>query len=525
MNSTYKFRITILAILILATISLAFKIVPATKYIDSFYADDMYNVHYRYFYKTQKGNTIVRTFIPKSNDHQRITNAKDVSDSPGSFQELNEGNNLKGVWTSTKENNYEDINYQFTFEGQTKNYDFPLNFDHNRSNYDSYLEASQHIQVNDDRIDSLANLLSTDAISDRQVIRNLFDFVYEIPSAPIISLTDAITTLEQNRASCNGKSRLLVALARKLGYPSRIKGGIILEEANKRTSHSWTEININDKWIPFDALNNHYAHLPANYLELYEGDEFMITYTSGINFDYTYEIKKQVNIPFLGISADEFGKKYPISLWGLVENDIINLQMLILLLMIPIGGLLVAFLRNVVGLKTFGVFLPVLISFSLMEIGFIKGIISFIFLILFVGLVTRPFNRLGLLHTPKLVISLSLMVLVMLAGSYIGMITNVVWLTSLSFFPTIILTVSAERFSTLIAEDGFQKATATFSQTIISVVFCYWLLSSSIVSSVIILFPEILLIVIALAMILGRYIGLRWTELFRFQPLFNLKNI
>lgn len=193
--------------------------------------------------------------------------------------------------------------------------------------------------------------------------------------------------------------------------------------------------------------------------------------------------------------------------------------------MLPIGGLLVAFLRNVVGLRTFGVFLPVLIAFSLQETGYVTGMLLFVFLILFVGVISRPFSKLGLLHTPKLVISLSLMVLVMIMGSYIGLKANIMWLTAFTFFPTIILTISAERFSTLILEDGFQKATGTLFQTLIAVSFCYFMLSSQWLSSITMLFPEFLLVIVILAMLLGRYIGLRWTELIRFRSILNAKTI
>jgi len=296
-----------------------------------------------------------------------------------------------------------------------------------------------------------------------------------------------------------------------------------LEETNKRTSHSWAEVMINSNWMPLDTLNNHFAHLPANYLELYIGDEFLIKRTAGIDFDYIYEIQRLKNIPFLKASADNFSKIFPLSLIGLIEKDIIASSSLILLLMLPIGGLLIAFLRTVIGLRTFGVFLPVLIAFSLLETGFVTGMLLFSFLILFVGIVSRPFNKLGLLHTPKLVISLSLMVLVMILGSYIGMKNNITWLTALTFFPTIILTISAERFSTLITEDGFEKATSTLLQTLLAVSVSYYMITSDWVLSIILLFPEIILFVIVISMLLGRYVGLRFTELFRFKPLLNFK--
>ncbi|SDB63043.1 Transglutaminase-like enzyme, putative cysteine protease [Flavobacteriaceae bacterium MAR_2010_188] len=521
MNNYYSYRIVMLTLIIIGVVSLCTKLISSFQYFDRFYADEIYNISYRYFYQANEEGASVTSYLPKSNNHQRITSVNDNTNTKVQFVQFEDGRNLKGSWVSSVKDKYEDINYNFTFEGKTITYKIPLNFQKPTKEYRPYLRFSDNVQGGDSHIQDFAKKLAAKADNDRERIKNIYKYVENMPAAPAISLKDASAAFEQNKASSNCKSRLLVAFARSLGYPARVRSGLMLDESNTHETHSWSEININDTWIPFDASNDQYARLPSNYLELYEGDDFMAIDFTGSNFDYAYEINKQVNLPYLKISANEFRQKFPISLWGLVENNIINLKMLTLLLMIPIGGLIVAFLRNIVGLKTFGVFLPVLISFSLIEIGFVKGLFSFIVLILIVGLVTRPFNKMKLLHTPKLVISLTLMILVMLAGSYLGMETKLLWLTSLSFFPVIILTISAERFSTLIEEHGLKDATITFGQTLISVVICYLVLYKSLVSYVLILYPEILLLVIALAMLLGRYIGLRWTELIRFKPLLN----
>ncbi|MEM7381504.1 MAG: 7TM domain-containing protein, partial [Bacteroidota bacterium] len=381
------------------------------------------------------------------------------------------------------------------------------------------------IQTSARPISQLAKSLKEKADTDKKTIQALFDYVHGIPSAPIITLTDALSALERNEASCNGKSRLLVALARNLGIPARIKGGIILTESNKRTSHAWTELFINGSWVPFDALNGHFAYLPANYLELYEGDEFLISHSQGIQFDYSYEITKEESLSMLDEEANETQRVTAFSLWGLVKSKTISKKNLFLLLMLPLGGLLVALLRNIVGIRTFGIFLPVLIAFSLLETGFTTGMALFLFLVLFVGLITRPFDNMGLLHTPKLVISLTLMVIVMALGNFLGFTFDIPWLSSLTLFPTIILTISAERFSKLIVEDGMHKATGTLFQTLMAVSVCYLLFSVKGLDNILILFPELLLLIITACMLLGRYVGLRWTELLRFEPLLNPKYI
>jgi hypothetical protein len=310
-----------------------------------------------------------------------------------------------------------------------------------------------------------------------------------------------------------------VALSRNLGYPARIKGGIIVENTDKRTSHAWAEVLINEIWVPFDALNNHFGYLPANYLELYRGDESLITHTAGIQFDYTYKMDQVNHISFLKMNSEELDDLPGFSLWYLIDKNVIPAGALHLLLLLPIGGFLVAFLRNIVGLKTFGVFLPVLIAFSLLHTGFVSGIAIFVGLIMFIGLISYPFDKLGLLYTPKLVISLTTMVSVILLATHFGIKNNIEWLTKLTFFPIIILTISAERFSRSTLEDGYIKATDKLFQTLIATSISYLILSWSWLPSVLVLFPEIALLIIVSSTLLGRYIGIRWVELFRFKPL------
>ncbi|MEL7219627.1 MAG: transglutaminase family protein, partial [Pseudomonadota bacterium] len=97
-----------------------------------------------------------------------------------------------------------------------------------------------------------------------------------------------MTALRLGRASCNGKGRLFVALARTNGIPARLVGGVILNEGSKKTSHQWLEVLIEGRWVPFDPTNGHFATLPENYLRLYTGDHALFRHTRNINFDYLF---------------------------------------------------------------------------------------------------------------------------------------------------------------------------------------------------------------------------------------------
>ena len=520
MSSTNRFQYILFLLVVFSLGLMIYKARYLRGVEPHFLKGDSYQVTYRFFFKTDSDPTVIKAYLPQTNSRQRISTQKSAMPHSVRFTMNDEAGNLKGQWSASGVNQFESISYSFIFTGKDHLFGLSERFAPLPPNFNpaSYLLSTDYIQSAHPGITALADSLR-DPLSDRKTIQQVFDRVHQIPSAPIISRTDALSALERNEASCNGKSRLFVALIRNLGYPARIKGGIILSESNKRTSHAWAEVFINGIWVPFDPLNGHFAYLPSNYLELYKGDEFMITHSPGIEFDYAYEIEKQRGLPVVASNEEEVNQVLEWTLFHLVKEESISQKNLLLLLFLPLGGLLVALLRNVVGLKTFGVFLPVLITFSLLEVGFAKGILLFVFLILFVGIISRPFDRMRLLHTPKLVISLTLMVLVMVIGQFLGLSYQIPLLGSITLFPTIILTISAERFSQLVVEDGFSKATSTLFQTLLAVGVCYLFFQIQFLEEVLIFFPEVLLLSIGGCMLLGRYIGLRWTEIFRFKPL------
>ena len=288
-----QFKYILLGLIILALVSIGYKGYVMSKNKDAFQADASYRITYRYFFKTGEGDTFIKTYLPKNNVRQQITAQKNTLPNTVQFSTVAEGANLRGNWITQWENSYERVSNTFVFKGKDQIFGLTPNFKVLPGDMQHYLAATENIQVSAGPIAALASDLKQGSSSDKETVQALFRYVHQMPSAPIITLTDALSALERNEASCNGKSRLLVALARNLGYPARIKGGIILEPSNKRTSHAWTELFINEAWVPFDALNGHFAYLPANYLELYEGDAFLVTHTPGIQFDYAYEIEKQ----------------------------------------------------------------------------------------------------------------------------------------------------------------------------------------------------------------------------------------
>jgi hypothetical protein len=254
-------------------------------------------------------------------------------------------------------------------------------------------------------------------------------------------------------------------------------------------------------------------------MSLYKGDEFLFSHTSNINFDYAFTIKSRLSAnPLLSSEL----KTHPFNAYNLWEafNSIgVPIGLLKIILLLPLGAVIVAIFRNVIGLNTFGVFLPALIAVASRETGLWYGLLAYLLVIGVVSLVHIPMERWGILYTPKLVIMLVCVVILFLLISYFAIGTGMIALAYVTLFPIVVLTISAERFARKIEEEGIREALIITGQTMIVVVFAYYVMNSRSMEALFLAFPEIFLAIIGINILLGRWIGLRMLEYFRFRTL------
>ncbi|MCG8573928.1 MAG: hypothetical protein MI810_03495 [Flavobacteriales bacterium] len=469
-----------------------------------------YKVTYEFDYKKgEKDSTFyIKAFLPQDNSRQHI---KDVQHQSGtaSFSKEQFSSNEMGLWNGEIFDQKEQIRYSFRADVKPVRYDIGagLLLADVQNSQSEFVQPSTFIESNDPRIEKLAfDLTATDKKADA-VLSSLFNYVYEIPAQSTKELMTAVEALEINAASCNGKSRLFVALCRNLNLPARVVGGIILNEEKKKTSHLWAEVLIENEWVAFDPLNGYYAYLPANYLEVYKGDEFLVKRSSDMLFDYNYNVE---------LIEQEVGFVEQLNMFTIAGKTGMSAKILSLMLLLPLGSLIVAIFRNVIGLRTFGVFLPVLIAISFISTGLVFGVISFVAVLLFVSLMHYPLMKWGILHVPKLVAMLAAVVFVMILVLVSGVQLNMGDMVNLTFFPIVILTISAEKYARIVVEDGFVNASKILFQTLIVTLFCYIVVGSEMINLIVMNFPEVLLLVALTSLMLGKWIGLRISEYRRF---------
>ncbi len=190
-----------------------------------------------------------------------------------------------------------------------------------------------------------------------------------------------------------------------------------------------------------------------------------------------------------------------------------------ILLTVPIGAFIMLLLRNVIGFKTFGTFMPVLIALAFRETKILSGVILFS-LVVSLGLLARFYlERLRLLLVPRLTSVLILVILLMSMVSVLAHQLDIPVGLSIALFPMVIMTMTIERMSIAWDERGPGTAIKEGVGTLIVASLAYLVMTWAPLEHLVFVFPELLLVLLGCTLLLGRYSGYRLLELFRFRAL------
>ncbi|HKI62275.1 MAG TPA: UUP1 family membrane protein [Mariprofundaceae bacterium] len=468
-------------------------------------------------------NIDMSTYLPKSDARQRITEEAQTS---GDFTLDIGSTNLNRIasWQAEAVKGHQSVRYSFAVQAQHVQYKIPPNLQIPKNYPESlapYLRSEEGVPLENPLIDeAIHKILPQGNVTVLEALEGIHRYLQDnLKNRNFSGYTDAITAYKLGEASCNGKGRLFVALARKINLPARLVGGLIMHSGSKRVSHQWVEIYVNGYWVPFDTINDHFAEIPANFLTLYYGDKALFQHSTNINFQYAFQISKKL-VPKSSLREHIGDSPFNIAnLYLLFESIGISQNLLKIILMIPLGALVTVIFRNVIGLETFGTFLPALIAAAARDTGLLWGLIGFVMVIVLTALIRRALDWMELLHSPKMAILLTAVVMIILGTTVLSVKLSLLDLAHLSLFPIAILAITAERFTIYESEQGLKKAARVTAATMVVIAAAYAVMDSQFLQSMILAFPELLLVLIGLNMWLGKWIGMRVTEFFRFRKL------
>lgn len=461
----------------------------------------------------------VRVTLPLESDRQTIKYERESSES--AFKYTISPNRI-GRWRAKKFDGKETIHYSFFASPKEKKYTLPEAQAIPREvpeTLNSYLVSTDKIQADDPAIRARAFELAPQDVDIATAITKIYEYCYRgITFLKVKGPTDAVTAMKLGEASCNGKNRLMIALLRARGIPARMTNGLILENKRKRTTHAWTEIRVDGQWIPFCPTNGHFAEIPGNYLELAKGDVAVFTHSPHIGFEWNFAVHHTLSHRDEAVRQNAANPLNILSTWTSLKEYHISLDLIAIILMIPIGATVVSFSRNIIGLRPYGTFMPALVGAAFRDTGLLMGAGFFLVIVLVSAGANWGTRSMRLLHIPRLVIVINVVVICILllpiGWLKLGLNANA---AGVSFFPIAILSLTGERFMQTVLEDGFKDA---FNRMLITFAIggvCYAAYNFELLKTLVVAFPELLLVNIAANFVIGSWTGMRLLEWRRFR--------
>ncbi|MEM7002135.1 MAG: inactive transglutaminase family protein [Pseudomonadota bacterium] len=306
-------------------------------------------------------------------------------------------------------------------------------------------------------------------------------------------------------------TELLTQLLQTANHSARRVQVLRLEDGRRRSRLTelvqvWTD----DHWRLYDPASGYLADT-RDLLLWQTGAPAVLEVVGGSNSRVRFSVSQQTRSALI-LAQDKAGD-LALSLYNL---PIAEQGMFKLIMLLPVGALVVVLLRILVGIRTAGTFMPVLIALAFLQTQLLPGLTSFI-LVVALGLGIRSYlSSLNLLLVARIatlvVIVIGMISLFSVVSYRLGLLQGL----SITFFPMIILAWTIERMSIVWEEEGPKEVILQGGGSLLVAVLAYLLMDLPVVRHLAFNFPELHLLVLAIILLTGRYTGYRLLELRRF---------
>ncbi|GIW39640.1 MAG: gonadoliberin III [Candidatus Binatia bacterium] len=462
---------------------------------------------------------VVDASLPGTSGYQTLL-SEQVRSGPLRFSITEENAARTGRW-SGRLSGAATVSYQVTV--QTREYARAVPDSERRRSYPEsvrpYLREAPAVQASDPAIAALGKELALEGGDKVKLAREIFEFVSrEIGHLQSTGEMDALATLREGRGTPLGRARLFCALARAYELPCRIVSGIFLEDGTHDALHHWNEVYLGGAWVPADAVMRRFGTIPAGRLALAWDSGNVIRQEQTTSLSYRFDVQSELETYLHVVERRLSESSHPLDRVSLLLLPVQVQRHLRLLLLVPVGALAIAVFRSIVGFRTFGTFMPMLIALAFTATGLLYGTV-FLTVVILGALATRLLiQRLYLLMVARVAFILTVVVLLLVV---LMVATDRFRLPSegISAFPFVIITMVVERMSVSLEEEGWRNTMNRLAATVLAIYFTYAVIQARWLQSFLLVFPEVLFVILGMLVLVGRYTGYRLVELLRFREL------
>ena len=298
--------------------------------------------------------------------------------------------------------------------------------------------------------------------------------------------------------------------------------GLRARQQSHAELETWLAVYNQKEWIYINPESSE-AGLPYDFVIWHYGNDPLFTVFGGQKAQLNFTISPTPMNALSVAKTHGLLTESQLMRFSLLQLPISTQETYKILLTVPVGAFIILLLRNFIGLKTFGTFMPILIALAFRETHLIWGICLFN-IIIFFGLMARFYlDQLRLLLVPRLSAILSVVILLMIGISTLCQSLNLESGLSIALFPMVILTMTIERMCIMWDERSpFAAIKASFG-SLFAATLCYWAMNQTEVQYLVFAFPELVLVILSLILWFGQYRGYRLLELIRFNSLSRLQ--
>ncbi len=303
------------------------------------------------------------------------------------------------------------------------------------------------------------------------------------------------------------------------GIPGRRVRGIELEDGRRRQlMNTLIEVHNGNNWIVYDP-ETATPGLPEGFYVWLRGDQSILDVLGGVDSSLEFALVVN-NLPARAV----IGKSVRADKYSLLDFSIYSLpveQQGVFkgLLLIPVAALVVVIMRVLIGVRTSGTFMPILIALAFLQTTLVVGLPIFI-LMVGAGLWIRSYlSHMNLLLVARIAAVVIVVIMLMAVLAVVSYQLGIDYALSVTFFPIIILSWTIERMSILWEEEGGHEVLVQGSGSLLVAVLAYLAMSQRLVAHLTFNFPELLFCLLAIILLLGKYTGYRLSELYRFRDL------
>lgn len=378
-----------------------------------------------------------------------------------------------------------------------------------------WLRSTRSIQANSPVIQNALAELKLDLAPSVRLEQRIYQFCRsETEDDGEAWQNDAESTVEDRMGTELGRAKAMVALCRAGKIPARLVTGFEIKDTDSLRPVFWVEVLQDRKWVVYDPVRGFDGALPWNWLPVRIDGERIVSNIDSDQIEVEYALTHLANGGFSSSEARPLSSVFDLKRLPVAVHEVISV-----ILLLPLGALVSAFVQTVIGIRTIGTFSPTLIALSFILADWRTGVVVFALVIL-IGLVARSLvDPLRLLMVPRLGFMLTLVVVFLVFTISVLDYLRLTPSPQAVLLPMVILTMTIERLYVSNLEEGSVTAIQLMLGTIVVSFCCYLTLGWKAVGTIILHYPESHFFTLALLVVLGRYTGYRLTELYRFRDL------